>query len=282
MKIKYDSEKRWKYDFLGFWTLTSLHSSPLFFIVQITANRISEMNFTYFCRFTFVLSYHKNMKSRRWTETYLQLFSQSRDLKIVEAVKNHKVDEWSPLSIREENRINLHLKRAEIFSSPSSSLKYLQANRRTKILLEGKMLNEKNSWYDFPLIIFLSHDVTLKNSESTEHCSGLPITLQMEEWVKTSKSDDFAWKIECFNIMLGSCVVGAAFVDYHVSTKFPILSFISCKRPRKGSWKFNILTIIYSEMVNYTYNMYQNILKSIQYHPIHVQRSRKFSFNVSR
>lgn len=33
------------------------------------------------------------------------------------AVKNHKVDEWSPLSIRGENRINLHFIRKSIVST---------------------------------------------------------------------------------------------------------------------------------------------------------------------
>lgn len=78
--------------------MTSLHSLPLFFIVQMTANRISEMNFYIFLSFYVCSVLDITYLKTRSQEDILKLFSNFQ-LGLVtcetieEAVKNHKVDE---------------------------------------------------------------------------------------------------------------------------------------------------------------------------------------------
>lgn len=131
-----------------FWVVTSHLHSPLFFIIQITANRISgECIFTYFSRLTwhvllcllyFLLS-HKSSKKGAEKKTPRKA-REKNFLPCDTRCKNHKVDEWSPLSIRGENRINLHFMKRNIFLLPFHPRHLISLFRNTQ---EGKGKNVK-------------------------------------------------------------------------------------------------------------------------------------------
>lgn len=149
MKIKYDSE-RMSNTIPEDWC-SCRYIFSIVFIIQMAANRIF---FTYFSR-----SFNAG-DGREWFPLY-HTTKVIHEISVPwcgvlrkkerKAVKNHKVDEWSPLSIRGENRINLHFIKTKHFLYLTSSCDVFASEEEEEEARE--MLNEKKSWCDFPLII---------------------------------------------------------------------------------------------------------------------------------
>lgn len=131
-------------------------------------------------------------------------------------LENRKVDGWSPLSIRGKNRINFHFALWEF----SSYINFHSQKTKKEKRAQKKMLNEKNSWYDFPLIRKKSSHLTsfflraaweiYHGNMNEEHLwNGLVINFKIEQWLEYEwrsfkirhnfkKYSGFLLEIECF------------------------------------------------------------------------------------
>lgn len=139
MKIKHETEVD------GTLMLASLHFISFlccFYYSKSSKSYFVDAIFTYFRRLPWeeakggtnmtlfsISSYHKRQK------TFLASYE--------ETVQNHKVDEWSSIihTWRKPHKFTFY---RDEFSSSDVSLREWKIGR-------GEMLNEKNSWYDFPL-----------------------------------------------------------------------------------------------------------------------------------